>query len=131
MPHTVPPDGSVKGGVLSAGVVQPLARVPDAHPTNAVVSPRSATWLAICLRSETRRASRALARALLSEASTTEERRPMMAMTTSSSMRVKPFDEFMRRDIFCMLLILLINNFYPTRGSGGGAGEAVRELYMK
>src|SRR3989344_4905862 len=37
-----------------------------------------------------RRASRARSRAPLSEARTTEERRPMIAMTTKSSMSVKP-----------------------------------------
>jgi hypothetical protein len=46
--------------------------------------------------SEIRRASRLLARAVESEASTTDERIPMIAITTRSSIRVKPLEPLIR-----------------------------------
>src|SRR3989338_6824737 len=50
-----------------------------------------------CLRSAMRRASRPFLRATLRDERTTDERSPMIAITTSSSMSVKPFEELRAR----------------------------------
>jgi hypothetical protein len=56
-----------------------------------VASNTSSSATCIALRSCRRRASRPFLRAVFIDASTTDERIPMMAMTTSNSIKVKPF----------------------------------------
>ncbi len=87
----------VGAAVATLAAAVAIAAVPSSHPiTRAGMAP---------LTSDLNAASLALVLAVLSEAKTTEDKMPMMAITTKSSIKVKPFSLFLEKYIILDLIL--------------------------